>query len=159
CPPRLKPRYLPNAKLPRSTCTCPDHRPRREHAAAFYPPSPSAARGGSAKRQARCRHLVLRNSLGTVDLLRAIQYLAQLVHERFLRKRFFDERNPGFQNTVTNNRVTRVSRHVEHSHVRMLGRQVIGQFSSAHSWHYDVGEQQMDWPVLPFGNPNGFLTV
>src|SRR5271157_387547 len=73
-----------------------------------------------------------------------VQYLSHLCEELRGTEGLLQKIHAFLQNTVMRNGIRRVTRDIEDSHLRGYLLKSSCKVLSAHSWHHDVGNQQLD---------------
>src|SRR5712692_3051809 len=89
-----------------------------------------------------------RGSLGRRCRLR-LEDLAHLGGQRVGREGLGEEGHAGPEDTVADDGIIRVARHVEHLHVGTQGGEPLGELATAHLRHDDVRDHEVDGTLVP----------
>src|SRR5262249_46356027 len=66
---------------------------------------------------------------------------------------------PWLQYPVISNRMVGVARHINNLHFGSQSSQFVSQLTSAHKWHHDVGQQQMNRAFVTDGHSECLSTM
>ena len=86
-----------------------------------------------------------------------VEHLAHLPDDRVRRERLLQERHARVEHAVVHDRIVGVARRVEHRRLGMALLQHRRHRPAAHLWQHDVGQDQMDRPVVSLGEFDGPL--
>src|SRR5437867_1247912 len=82
-----------------------------------------------------------------------VEHITDFADELLRRERLLQERGPSIEDTSPHDVIVRVSRHEEHLQHRPQGAQLLAQHAPAHARHDDVGEHEMDRPLMLLSPP------
>ncbi len=60
---------------------------------------------------------------------------------------------------MMDNGIVCIARHIQHLYVAALSTEALCQFWTAHTWHYHVSKQKMNWPIVGLTHVKRFWSI